>query len=96
MEEVNSACEEDTVPTYVYQAKKRGCKLCRNRFELKQSMSESALEECPDCGGPVERVICVPFVSTGRSDKSVLSDSNLKKHGFTKLINEGGGKYRRT
>ena len=84
------------VPTYVYQARERGCKVCRDRFERKQSMSEAPLERCPSCGAPVERVICVPFVSTGRSDKSVLSDSNLKKHGFTKLINEGGGKYRRT
>lgn len=83
------------MPTYVYQAKKGGCNVCQNRFERKQSMSEAPLEKCPNCGGLVERVICVPFVSTGRSDKSVLSDGNLKKHGFSKLINEGDGKFRR-
>lgn len=84
------------MPIYVYKAKAGGCKLCSDNFEHKQSISEPALEKCPDCGAPVERVICAPFLSTGKSDKSVLSDSNLKKHGFTKLINEGGGKYRRT
>ncbi len=84
------------MPIYVYRAKSGGCKLCRDSFERKQSMSEAPLEKCPDCGAAVERVICAPFVRTGRSDKSVLSDGNLKKHGFTKLINEGGGKYRRT
>lgn len=84
------------MPTYVYRAKSGGCKLCRDTFERKQRMSEEPLEKCPDCGAAVERVICAPFVNTGRSDKSVLSDKNLKKHGFTKLINEGGGKYRQT
>lgn len=84
------------MPTYVYKAKAGGCKLCRDSFERRQSMSEAPLEKCPACGAAVERVICVPFVKTGRSEKSVLSDNNLKKHGFTKLINEGEGKYRRT
>lgn len=84
------------MPTYVYRAKSDGCKLCRDSFERKQSMSEAPIEKCPDCGAAIERVICAPYVSTGRSDKSVLSDDNLKKHNFTKLINEGGGKYRRT
>jgi len=89
-------CEEDAVPTYVYRAKRGGCKICRDSFEQKQSMSEAPLEKCTSCGAPVERVICVPFVKTGPSEKAVLSDSNLKKHGFSKLINEGDGKFRRT
>ena len=84
------------MPIYVYKAKKGGCKFCRDSFEQKQSISEAALQRCPECGAAVERVICAPFLSTGKSDKSVLSDGNLKKHGFTKLINEGGGKYRKT
>jgi putative FmdB family regulatory protein len=86
----------NSVPTYVYKAKEAGCGLCRDTFERKQSMNDPPLERCPECGGPVERVICAPFLRTGRSDKSVLADDNLKKHGFTKLINEGGGKYRKT
>ncbi|UCD57744.1 MAG: zinc ribbon domain-containing protein [Candidatus Hydrogenedentota bacterium] len=84
------------MPTYVYRTKAGGCKLCRDSFEQKQSMKEAPLEKCPSCGSPVERVICVPFVHTGSTDKSVLSDNNLKKHGFTKLVNEGEGKFRRT
>lgn len=85
-----------SVPTYVYRAKAAGCELCRDTFEQKQSINDPPLEQCPKCGQPIERVICVPFVRTGRSDKSILSDSNLKKHGFSKLINEGGGKFRKT
>ena len=84
------------MPIYVYQAKKGGCDTCRESFEYKQSMKDDALKKCPDCGASVQRVICAPFLRTGRSDKSVLSDSNLKKHGFEKLVNEGDGKFRRT
>lgn len=84
------------MPTYVYRAKTEGCGLCRASFEWKQRIKDAPLEKCPNCDGPVERVICVPYVQTGRTDKSVLSDSNLQKHGFQKLINEGDGKYRKS
>jgi putative FmdB family regulatory protein len=83
------------VPTYVYRAKTGGCKLCGTSFEQKQSIKDAPLQKCPECGAPVERVICAPFLQTGRSDKSVLSDDNLQKHGFDKLINEGDGKFRK-
>lgn len=83
-------------PVYVYKAKTRGCKNCRDNFEYKQSMKDEALKKCPECGAAIERVICAPFVQTGRTDKSTLSDKNLKQHGFTKLVNEGDGKFRKT
>lgn len=84
------------VPIYVYQAKSEACAFCRESFEHRQSINADPLEKCPECDAPVGRVICVPFVQTGKSDKSVLSDKNLKKHGFTKLVNEGDGKFRKT
>ncbi|MBI5115996.1 zinc ribbon domain-containing protein [Candidatus Poribacteria bacterium] len=84
------------MPTYVYRATTGGCRFCKDSFDQKQGINEAPLTKCPECGTPIERVICVPFLKTGRSDKSVLSDSNLKKHGFTKLMNEGGGKFRKT
>ena len=84
------------MPIYVYQAKKGGCDVCRESFEYKQSMKDDALKKCPDCGARVQRVILAPFLQTGPSDKSVLSDSNLKKHGFDKLVNEGDGKFKIT
>jgi hypothetical protein len=85
-----------TVPTYVYQAKAKGCSLCAQGFEYKQSIKDDPLESCPECGVTVGRIICAPFVQTGPTDKSVLSDSNLQKHGFQKLINEGDGKFRKS
>jgi hypothetical protein len=59
-------------------------------------MKDEPLKVCPECGQPVERLISLPNVSTAQSVKSMLSDKNLKAKGFTKLVNEGGGKFRKT
>ena len=55
-----------------------------------------AFEVCPDCGVRVRRLLSVCSVDTKPSTKSQLSDKNLKRLGFTKLVNEGGGKFRKT
>jgi putative FmdB family regulatory protein len=86
------------MPTYEYRAKEpaQSCEKCRERFEVHQSMSDEPLATCPKCGSPVERVISLCSVSTTQSVKSKLSDKNLKEKGFTKLVNEGGGRFRKT
>jgi len=40
------------MPTYDYQ-----CRKCGQRFERFQKMSDAPLDTCPDCGGPVDRLI---------------------------------------
>ena len=40
------------MPTYEYE-----CKDCGHSFELFQSMTEKRLEECPQCGGILRRLI---------------------------------------
>jgi putative FmdB family regulatory protein len=40
------------MPLYEYQ-----CVECGLRFERRQSFSEDPVRICPDCGGPVERLI---------------------------------------
>ena len=84
------------MPTYEYQAKdpERGCDVCRNGFETQQSMRDEPLKKCPECGEPVERLISRCAVNT-RSEKSMLSDRNLKEKGFTKLVKEDTGRYRK-
>lgn len=86
------------MPTYEYRAKSSGraCDHCRERFEVLQSMQAEPLAACPKCGAPVERLISLCAVSSAQSTKSMLSDKNLKAKGFTKLVNEGGGKFRKT
>ncbi len=86
------------MPTYQYQAKNapKGCPTCKNGFEELQRMKDQALTKCPSCQAPVQRVISAANVNTKvQSNKSLLSDKNLKKHGFTKLVKEAKGKYRK-
>lgn len=86
------------MPNYEYRAKEveKACDHCRERFEVRQSMNDEPLTACPHCGNPVERVISLCTVSTTQSVKSMLSDKNLKSKGFAKLVNEGGGRFRKT
>ena len=86
------------MPTYQYQPIKdgKGCHFCKNGFEIFQHMTEESLTKCPRCGTEIKRVISGCNINTRPSTKSVLSDKNLKKHGFTKLVKEGKGKYRKT
>ncbi len=85
------------MPTYEYQAEDptAGCAHCRDRFEVRQSMRDEPLTKCPQCGGPVVRLVSRCGVSTQTSEKTLLSDKNLKAKGFTKLVNEGDGKFRK-
>lgn len=84
------------MPTYAYRRKDgaKGCAHCTEGFDTVQSMKDEALTACPRCGGPVERVISAPAI--GKSTKALLSDKNLKAHGFQKLVREDKGRYRRT
>ncbi|MEW5722675.1 MAG: zinc ribbon domain-containing protein [Thermodesulfobacteriota bacterium] len=40
------------MPTYEYE-----CGSCGLQFERRQAMSEEPLAQCPECGGPVHRLI---------------------------------------
>jgi putative FmdB family regulatory protein len=46
------------MPTYDYQ-----CKTCENRFERFQKMTDPAVTECPECGGPVRKVLHPPAIA---------------------------------
>ena len=84
------------MPTYCYQMTgETGCDRCRDGFEVVQSIKDSALETCPHCEGPIRRVLQAPFINTRPSGKTLLTDRNLKRHGFTRLVNEGDGKIRK-
>jgi putative FmdB family regulatory protein len=84
------------MPTYEYQATDpaSGCPHCRAKFEVRQSMRDEPLTKCPECGVAIVRLISACGIST-QSERGMLSDNNLKRHGFTKLVNEGGGEFRK-
>ncbi len=83
------------MPIYTYIAKdpENACDYCRNSFEEIQSIKEDAYEECPECGNPVKRIIHPAKYKRDDSDKTILSDENLKRHGFKRLVNRGGHKF---
>ena len=84
------------MPFYVYvkEEDQPGCARCRKEFEIERHMDDPPLERCPECGGKVRLVWT--SVNVGKSNRNVLGDDNLKRHGFHKLVNEGDGKFRKT
>jgi putative FmdB family regulatory protein len=87
------------VPTYCYKADAPDdCPMCADGFETVQTLSDPALAACPTCEKPIHRIIsigtmaqCVP--NQRWNTKKLLSDGNLKKNGFKKLMKDGSGKY---
>jgi putative FmdB family regulatory protein len=45
------------MPLYEYQ-----CKKCKHTFEKIQKFSDPEVKKCPECGGPVEKLISAPAV----------------------------------
>jgi len=87
--------EVKNMPFYTYRPRdsQQCCEYCRNEFEIVQLIREDALQICPECGNEVVRLIFPAKQSTEVSTKKLLSDDNIRKHGFKKLVNAGGGKF---
>ena len=77
------------MPIYEYAPVEDGCDHCSGGFEVFQSMEEGRLSQCPECGGAVEKKIS----SFGKGRDDMLSDRNLKEHGFSKLRKTNDGTY---
>jgi putative FmdB family regulatory protein len=84
------------MPIYTYRAMEReaGCKVCAECFEVRQSLSEDALSDCPWCAARVERIITPPFVQGGDSHR--LKEGHIEKHGFTQYRRSAKGVYEKT
>ena len=54
-------------------------------FEAVQSIHDDPFEVCPDCGGPVRRLISLVGISTPKTN------SELRDLGFTKLVKRDDG-----
>jgi len=86
------------MPTYVYEAasNETGCPMCHCGFEVRHGMNEDGPAACPRCGGRIRRRLTAVRLGGRWNEKRALSDANLKRHGFKKLMNEGDGKFRIT
>jgi putative FmdB family regulatory protein len=71
------------MPLYEYQ-----CKKCAHRFEKIQKFSDKPIKKCPECGGPVEKLLtaaAVQFKGSGwyvtdyaKKSQAPSSDSGSK------------------
>src|SRR5690349_23831362 len=65
------------MPVYEYE-----CSTCKHRFERSQRFSDPPIQECPECGSPVRRVIFpagIVFKGSGwyvTDSRSTPSDSS--------------------
>lgn len=74
------------MPVYEYEHLGKECARGK-RFEITQSMHSDKLTTCPDCGRKVKRLISLFAINTP------TGDSDLKSHGFTKLVRKDNGVY---
>jgi putative FmdB family regulatory protein len=83
------------MPIYTYRSQivEKGCAYCREEFETLQKIREEALKVCPECGVPVVRIMHGATAMQDKSTKTILSDDNLRKHGFKKLVKGNRGTY---
>ena len=68
-------------------------------FQVERRVSDPPLEHHPETGQPVRRVFKPVHIAGYGSDlhnKTLLSDKNLEKHGFTAYRRNGKGNYERT
>jgi putative FmdB family regulatory protein len=79
------------MPIYEYQAVEpdNGCDFCRKSFELLRKVSDPPLEDCPECGSPLQKI--VSSHSVGGSKTGL--DDRAKSAGFHKLQRTGKGEY---
>lgn len=74
------------MPTYRYECQNPDCPT-GGTFSMEQSIRDDRLEECPHCGGGVERLISGGYISVPKSD------TDLRDKGFAKLVRRDKGVY---
>ena len=51
------------MPIYEYKSKNgANCKLCKNKFEVRQGINDEPLKRCPECGAEIRRLFSRPFL----------------------------------
>ncbi|MBL7181367.1 MAG: zinc ribbon domain-containing protein [Pseudomonadota bacterium] len=74
------------MPVYEYEHLQEPCRRGK-LFEVTQSIHDKAMTQCPDCAGPVRKLISRTSISTPKTN------SELRDLGFTKLVKRDDGVY---
>ncbi|MEW6267316.1 MAG: FmdB family zinc ribbon protein [Thermodesulfobacteriota bacterium] len=72
------------MPIYEYEHLETPCALGRI-FEVEQVIRDWPLTKCPDCGGPVRRLLQAAYI------KKKKTNAELRDLGFTKLVRVDDG-----
>jgi putative FmdB family regulatory protein len=71
------------MPIYEYKSRNGAhCKLCKNKFEVRQGINDEPLKKCPECGAEIRRVFSRPFL--------VRKESFSHEGAFNYLEDEAG------
>ena len=74
------------MPVYEYEHLQESCHRGKI-FEVTQSIHDKTMTQCPDCSGPVRKLISRPSISAPKTN------SELRDLGFTKLVKRDEGVY---
>jgi putative FmdB family regulatory protein len=74
------------MPVYEYEHLKKPCALGKV-FDLRQSINDNQLRLCPNCSGPIQKLISRTNISCPKSN------GELRDLGFTKLVKRDDGVY---
>jgi putative FmdB family regulatory protein len=74
------------MPIYEYEHTESACALGRV-FEVRQSLADRQLRLCPECKGPVRKLISRVGISAPKTN------GELRDLGFTKLVKREDGVY---
>jgi putative FmdB family regulatory protein len=88
----STSTRDSSVPIYEYR-----CQKCRHTFEKIQKFSDAPVKKCPECGGPVEKLLSpstVQFKGSGwyvtdYARKAESSKSGASESGSTKSEKDG-------
>ena len=71
---------------YEYEHIETPCALGK-AFDVEQSIQDKPLKKCPECNGPIRKLISLSFISSPKTN------SELRDLGFTKLVKRDDGVY---
>jgi predicted nucleic acid-binding Zn ribbon protein len=74
------------MPVYEYEHQEEPCTLGKV-FDYKQTLSDKQFTRCPQCSGPVQKIISRINISCPKTN------SELRDLGFTKLVKRDDGVY---
>lgn len=78
------------MPIYEYSASEsEGCPHCQDKFQWLQPFSQDLLTECPECGGPVQRIVSRVTFKVGQN----VSAEKAAQHGFSTFKKAGKGTW---